>query len=106
MLEGRVSMEVIAEESSRLISENRIRDDSNSCELLLEAYHRIRALEAENQELMGQLVSRQGQERLPALERELALLREAVSERDLKIENLERISNSCPMQARKRSWTS
>lgn len=49
MLETHFSMEVIAEESSRLASEQRLRDDSSTTELLVEAYQRIRALEAENQ---------------------------------------------------------
>jgi hypothetical protein len=50
MLEGRISMEVIAEESSRMISENRIKDESNTCELLIDAHMRIRTLEMENEE--------------------------------------------------------
>lgn len=57
MLEGRISMEVIAEESSRIASDNRIKDDSNSCELLVEAYQRIRTLESENEDLLAQLAN-------------------------------------------------
>jgi hypothetical protein len=68
-------MEVIAEESSRFASEQRLRDDSNTTELLVEAYQRIRALEAENQELIVQLVAFQQDHQLSALQRELARMR-------------------------------
>jgi hypothetical protein len=43
MIDTPLSMEVIAEESSRMVSEH-LRDDSSTTELLVEAYQRIRAL--------------------------------------------------------------
>jgi hypothetical protein len=85
MLEGRISMEVIAEESSRMISENRIKDESNTCELLIDAHMRIRTLEMENEELMMQLANCHDDLRVAALERQIGNLREDIRERDLKI---------------------
>ncbi len=51
-------MEAIPEETERLTTENHIREeneDSQSFELLIKAYDRIRALETENEELQQKM---------------------------------------------------
>lgn len=52
-----------------MVSENRINETSNFCELLIEAHTRIRVLEAENEELVSQINSHQHDHTIASLQK-------------------------------------
>lgn len=71
-----------------MTSERGLRDDSNTTELLVEAYQRIRSLQVENDDLMVQLAYLQQHSEVTTLKEQVESLREALREKDIKIANL------------------
>lgn len=96
LIEGE-PIDTIPEESSRL---SHSRQDNPSFDLLLKAYQRIRELEGENDDLRRQLGTHQ------QYQQQLLQLGEWVSEKDTRIANLQRVSNSQTSQMSAILWRS